>query len=158
MLRNIGEKNCEIYVGFIWVARWANRDTFHNLTFLTEHGYIGRTLEVVPLKNINLLCFFSLAWWSFCKALHQRQMACAFARKGSFNNYVDQVLPRFDHLPPRVDICGRLTYYLPFVLVSKHGPSTDHLPTSSCPHSYWMNARNRKLSKKFVVSIQDKIS
>ena len=62
MLRNIGEKNCEIYVGFILVARWANRDTFHNLTFLTEHGYIGRTLEVVPLKNINLLCFFSLAW------------------------------------------------------------------------------------------------
>ena len=28
--------------------------------------------------------------------------------------------------------------YLPFVHVTKHGLSTGHLPTSSCPRSYWM--------------------
>ena len=60
--------------------------------------------------------------------------------KGSFNNYVDQILPNFDHLP---NSSGQ--YYLSFVPVNKRGLSiyqvstaTDHLPTSSCPRSYWM--------------------
>ena len=29
---------------------------------------------------------------------------------GSFNNYVDQILPNFDHLPPLVENCGHFTY------------------------------------------------
>ena len=41
---------------------------------------------------------------------------------GAFNNYVDQILPNFDHLP--------------FVHMTKHGLSNDHLPTSSYPSSY----------------------
>ena len=29
---------------------------------------------------------------------------------GSFNNYVDQIWPNFDHLPPWVENCGHFTY------------------------------------------------
>jgi hypothetical protein len=64
---------------------------------------------------------------------------------GSFNNYVDPILPMFDPLPP---LSGQLWtfyrftnyFYLPFVHMTKYGLSTDHLPTSSCPHSYWMTS------------------
>ena len=34
-----------------------------------------------------------------------------FLNLGPFNNYVDHILPNFDHLPPRVDNCGHFTYY-----------------------------------------------
>ena len=53
----------------------------------------------------------------------------------SFTNYVDQNLPNFDHLPPS---SGQFTYYLHFVHITNRGLSADHLPTSSCPRSYWM--------------------
>ena len=52
---------------------------------------------------------------------------------GAFNNYVDQILSNFDHLPPRVDNCGHFIYYLPFVHVTKPGLSTDHLPAFTLP-------------------------
>ena len=45
---------------------------------------------------------------------------------GAFNNY------------PWMDNFGHFTWYVPFVHVNKCGLSTDHLPTSSCPHGYWM--------------------
>ena len=56
--------------------------------------------------------------------------------KGSFNNYVDQISPNFDPLPPWVDNCGHFTWYLTFVT----WPSMDFLltPSPSCPCSYWM--------------------
>ena len=41
-------------------------------------------------------------------------------------------------LPPRVNNCGHFTYYLLIVHVTKSELSTDHLPTFSCPLSYWM--------------------
>ena len=34
---------------------------------------------------------------------------------GAFNNYVDLILPDFDHLPPRVEKHEYFTYYLHFV-------------------------------------------
>ena len=67
---------------------------------------------------------------------------------GSFNNYVDQFWPNFDHLPPRVDNDGHFTYFKPlFTWLSTFGLSTDHLPPSSCPRSYWMT-----ISTKFMAS------
>ena len=42
----------------------------------------------------------------------------------AFNNYVDQILHNFDHLPPL-----EWTFYW---------VSTDHQPSSSCNRSYWM--------------------
>ena len=50
---------------------------------------------------------------------------------GSFNNYVDQMLPNFDHLLPS---SGKLSTF--YILSTKCGFSTDHLPTSSCLRSY----------------------
>ena len=35
--------------------------------------------------------------------------------KGSFNDYVDQILPFFDHHLPIVDKRGHFRYHLPFV-------------------------------------------
>jgi hypothetical protein len=51
---------------------------------------------------------------------------------GAFNNYVDQILSNFDHLPP--------SFYIILTLCSCDQAWTYncHLPTSSCPHSYWM--------------------
>ena len=40
--------------------------------------------------------------------------------------------------PSRVDNCGRFTCYLYFILMTKHGFSTYHRPTSSCPPIYRM--------------------
>ena len=56
--------------------------------------------------------------------------------KGSFNNYMDQILPNFDHLLP---LSGHFPYY--YYLVT--WPSLDflmttYLPTFSCQRSYWM--------------------
>ena len=56
---------------------------------------------------------------------------------GSFNNYVDQILHIFDHLP-QVDNCGSFTWNLSFIHVTMHGLSTEHLATSSCPRRFWM--------------------
>ena len=53
-----------------------------------------------------------------------------------FNNYLDQILPNFG--PPRVDKNGHFTYYLSFVTWPLRGLSTDPLPPSSFPRSYWM--------------------
>ena len=55
--------------------------------------------------------------------------------------------PNFTQLwPPQVDYCGHFPYYLPFFHVTKHVFSTDHLPTSSCPRSYWMTPQQSLLS------------
>jgi hypothetical protein len=56
----------------------------------------------------------------------------------SFNNYVDQVLSNFNHLPPS---SGQLwTFYLlsTLCLRDQAWTSNDHQPTSSCPRNYWM--------------------
>ena len=37
-------------------------------------------------------------------------------RRGAFNNYVDQILSNFDHLPPLVDKTRHFTHHLPFVI------------------------------------------
>ena len=61
--------------------------------------------------------------------------------RGAFNNYVDQILPNLNHLstyPTQVENCGHFTRYLLFILVTMPGLSIDHLPTFSCPRSYWM--------------------
>ena len=59
---------------------------------------------------------------------------------GTFNNYVDQLLPNFDPLPPRVDKRGHFTYllstkvgdyYLPFVTWPHLELSTDPLTGST---------------------------
>ena len=50
--------------------------------------------------------------------------------KGSFTNYVDKILPFFDHLPPCVD-----TFY--GMNVDKKWTFLNHLPTSSCKRSLW---------------------
>ena len=57
--------------------------------------------------------------------------------KGSFNNYVDQILPNFDHLPP---LSGsryilHTTYF--WFMEPNMGVSTN-LPTSFWTRSYWM--------------------
>ena len=72
------------------------------------------------------------------KHLKETSEIISFHRKGSFNNYVDQNWPNFDHLPLQVGKCVHFVYYLPLVNVTKCGLSIDHLPTSSCPLSYWM--------------------
>ena len=46
---------------------------------------------------------------------------------GSFNNYVDQILPNFAPSPSQVDNFGN--FMIPTLChVTKHGPSTDSLP------------------------------
>ena len=61
--------------------------------------------------------------------------------KGSFNNYMDQILSNFDHLLPLIrpewTIVDIFHYYL-VMYMTKLGLSNDHLPTFSCPRSYWM--------------------
>ena len=57
--------------------------------------------------------------------------------EGSFINYVDQILPNFNHLPLSSANCGNFMYFLPF-RVTKREISIDHLPTSSYWRSYWM--------------------
>ena len=56
-------------------------------------------------------------------------ISLATASWGSYNNYVDQILPNFDPLPPRVDNRGHFTWYLHFVT----WPSVDFLLTPSPP-------------------------
>ena len=53
--------------------------------------------------------------------------SCPSLAWGSFNNYVDQILPNFDPLPPRVDNCGYFTWYPPF----DTWPIMEFLPTPS---------------------------
>ena len=55
--------------------------------------------------------------------------------QGAFNNYVDQIWPNFDPLPPSNG--QLLTFYIIPTLchVTKHGLSTGSLPFSSCPQT-----------------------
>ena len=51
--------------------------------------------------------------------------------KGPFKNYVDKILTIFDYLP---------TYLNVDIFYPKRGQKEvffDHLPTSSCPRSFW---------------------
>ena len=73
-----------------------------------------------------------------------------FWPKGSFNNYVDQILPNFDPLgPPPLEwtIVDIFTWYLPFVTWL----NVDSLltPSSSCPRSFWMTPNSRLLEASF---------
>ena len=54
-----------------------------------------------------------------------------------FSKFVDQILPNFDHLLTLSGKHGLLhtNYTLSRV---PSGLSTDHLPTTSCPRSFWM--------------------
>ena len=63
---------------------------------------------------------------TFSRLLHNRRLLLNY---GTFNNYVDKVLPNFDPLPPRVDNCGHFTWYLAFVM----WPSVDFSMTASPP-------------------------
>ena len=51
---------------------------------------------------------------------------------GAFNNYVDQILPNFDHLPPRVDKHEHFTYYV-FTLCHVNPRCIDFLLTTYPP-------------------------
>ena len=53
--------------------------------------------------------------------------------------------------PPRVDNCKHLTDYLSFLHVINRGLSTDHLPTFSCPLSYWMTPKEEKMEKVTII-------
>ena len=82
----------------------------------------------------------------------ERPRPCHAMAKGSFGNYVDQILHNLDPLPPpRVDNCKHLTDYLSFLHVIIRGLSTDHLPTFSCPHSYWMTPKEEKMEKVTII-------
>ena len=54
-------------------------------------------------------------WSYFYEAISLDNTVACVINWGSFNNYVDQILPNFDPLPPRVDNCGHFTHYQPFV-------------------------------------------
>ena len=59
--------------------------------------------------------------------------------KGSFNNYVDQILPNFDHLPPSSGSRYSLhTTYFWFMGPNMEFLLTIYLPTSFWTLSYWM--------------------
>ena len=81
----------------------------------------------------------SLDWKESNICIYYYKYSILFIIYGSFNNYVEQILSNFDHLPPTLEwtfyIC---TIYLPFVHMANCGLSTDHLATSSCPRSYQM--------------------
>ena len=53
---------------------------------------------------------------------------------GSFNNYVDQILPNFDHPPSSKDNFRYFTKYI----ASMDYLMTTYRPTSSYPRSYWI--------------------
>ena len=64
--------------------------------------------------------------------------------KGTFNNYVDRILPFFDHSPPfSVDSFFTLS-------VGKKNTFFDPLPPSSCPRSYWMPTKEWLLRNHFL--------
>ena len=56
---------------------------------------------------------------------------------GAFNNYVDQILSNFDHLPPSSR--QMWTFYIIPTLCSRDQVLTFYCPLPTfCPHSYWM--------------------
>ena len=78
-------------------------------------------------------CYLLAAWWqnmrpviTYCRSYGFRRHN-AVPPKGSFNNYVEQILPNFNPLPPRGDNCKHVT---------KHRHSTDQVPTFCGPRSY----------------------
>ena len=77
------------------------------------------------------------------------------ARWASWGRVILQLCgPKFTRFwpPHRLDNCGHFTYYLPFVYMKKRTLSTGYLPTSSCPHSYWMTPELRGFSDWFPSS------
>ena len=59
--------------------------------------------------------------------------------KGSFNNYMDQILPNFDHLPPSSGSRYILhTTYFWFMEPNMEFLLATYLPTSFWTRSYWM--------------------
>ena len=72
---------------------------------------------------------------------------------GSFNDYVDMILPFFDHLPT-----STWTFFSLYMDQNWHFLTT-HPPTSSCPHSFWttpkvkmMGTNPDYLLKSFLLS------
>ena len=81
-------------------------------------------------------CKHSLNVFSPFSSKLSREVMSQSCHQGSFNNYV---VPNFTQFGPpsiRVDHLGHFTYSPPFVHVTKHELSTDHLPTSSRSHIY----------------------
>ena len=59
-------------------------------------------------------------------------------KEGPFNNYVDQIYPTLTTYPLEWTI---FDIYSTYYLFTWPELSADHLPTSSCPRSYWMAPR-----------------
>ena len=67
-------------------------------------------------------------WWNNKTIAEFRKAAQCIVDQVSFNNYVDIILPFFDHLPT-----STWTF---FTLNVEKWRFLDHLSTSSCPRSY----------------------
>ena len=63
----------------------------------------------------------------FNSSKNKRKKNPNFCVKETFNNYVDQIVPNFDPLPPHMDNCGHFTWNLSFVM----WPRVDFQLTSS---------------------------
>ena len=94
--------------------------------------------------------FIGLRWVLFvCQKNNGHNFFCEMKRKHSYRSKINLIPLEWTI----VDILH--TTYLPFVHVIKHGLSyyTDHLPTSSCPHSYWM-PQNNNFKKEFLLPLK----
>ena len=106
---------CFVYI-FPLVLLFKTLCLFRNLEYIAQKlwsSYSIGTTEIWPGA-----CYLLAAWWqnlrpviTYCRSYGFRRHN-AVPPKGSFNNYVEQILPNFNQLPPSN---GHLwTYYLLF--------------------------------------------
>ena len=90
------------------------------LIMLRQKKFRMLNIKIIWQQKRVKIIFTKIRIWTF-KALNVKLQLI------KFNNYVDQILPNFDHLPPQGDNRKHFTRYLPFVHVTKHRHSTDQL-------------------------------
>ena len=71
--------------------------------------------------------------------------------RGSSKNYVDRIWAFSDHLPPSSG--HKRPFSLVFIVyhVTYSGHFADHLPTSSCPRSFWMTPMRIRCIHLFIL-------
>ena len=119
----------------------------------TYRDSISDSMQKNPIDYVRYQIFHKEASGSDLAQISEMQETTLIIwQRGHSTTTWTQFYPAVTTYPPRVDNCGYITYHLPFVQVTKWWLSTDHLPTSSRPRSYWMtlNRENPKVWGRVV--------